>query len=72
MNKMYITKTNKSSIDELCPTDAEVIEYHPIDSKEKWRIPFILEIIESKHKQLEIHNLADEDLDEMLTFLCIS
>ena len=67
-----LLKTNKSSIDELCPTDAEVIEYYPVDSKEKWRIPFISEIIESKHSQLEIPNLADEDLDEMLTFLCIS
>ena len=60
------------NIDELNPSDAKVIEYHPIGDNEKWRVQFISEIIDTKHRQLDISNLRDDDLDEMLTFLCIS
>ena len=67
-----LLKTNKSHIDELVPSDAEGIEYHPICIEEKWKVQFISEIIETKHKQLEISNLEDDDLDKMLTFLCVS
>ena len=65
-------RTNKLNINELVPSDAIGVEYHPIDINEKWRVPFISEIIETKNKQLEISNLSDDDLDEMLNFLCVS
>ena len=64
--------SSKATITEFVPSDSECIEYHPINNNEKWRVPFISEIIESKHKQLEILNIADEDLEEMLTYLCVS
>ena len=67
-----LLRTNKLNINELVPSDAIGVEYHPIDINEKWRVPFISEIIETKHKQLEISNLSDNDLDEMLNFLCVS
>ena len=67
-----LLNTNKSNVNELIPSDAESIEYHPISNNEKWRVPFILEIIESNHRQLEIPNFEDNELGEMLNFLCVS
>ena len=66
-----LLQTNKSSIYELVPADAEKVEYHAINTKEKWRIPFIKEIIDFNHKQLEILSISKEDLEEMLNVLCV-
>ena len=64
-----LLQTNKSSIYELVPTDAKKVEYHAINANEKWRIPFIKEIIDSNQNQLEILNTSKEDLEEMLNVL---
>ena len=67
-----LIQTSKFSIHDLVPNDALSIEYHPIAFSDKWKVQFISEIIHIKHKQLNIMNLTEEDLEEMLTILCVS
>ena len=67
-----LLKTNKSRIYELVPNDALCVDYHPIAICEKWKVEFISKIIQSRHKQLSISNIAEEDLEDMLIYLCVS
>ena len=67
-----LLRTNKSTIHELVPRDALNVDYHPIAISEEWRVTFISEIINSKHKQLEISNIPEDELENMLIVLCIS
>ena len=67
-----LLQTNKSSIYDLVPSDARQIAYHPIKITDEWRVSLITEIIEAKHKQLEILNITDEDLEAILKVLCVS
>jgi hypothetical protein len=65
-----LLETDKASISDLSPNDAFQVEYHPIKSEEKWRLPFIKDIIEAKNDKLIIQNIDDGDLDDMLDVLC--
>ena len=67
-----LLRTCKSSIHELVPEDAFSVDYHQIANSDKWRVDFISEIIQTKHKQFNISNIPEEDLEEMLIFLCVS
>ena len=67
-----LLSSSKFTIYELVPNDALSVDYHPIAISEEWRVKFISEIINTKHKQLNIINLTDEELEEMLNILCVS
>ena len=67
-----LLRTSKSSIHELVPEDAFSVDYHPIANSDKWRVDFISEIIQTKHKQFNISNIPEDDLEEILFFLCVS
>ena len=67
-----LLRTSKSTVFELLPEDALSVEYHPITIDNEWKVDFISEIIQAKHKQLNILNLSEDDLEDMLTVLCVS
>ena len=60
--------TEKFDVDELCPSDAELIEYHPIADEDKWKVNFILEAVD----QNEVPGFEDEEIEEILEYLCCS
>ena len=67
-----LLETDKASISDLSPNDAFQVEYLPIKPEEKWRLPFIKDIIEAKNENMVIQNIEDGDLDDMLDVLCTS
>ena len=67
-----LLRTNKTDVCQLVPNDAFDVHYHPISSVDEWRVPFIMELIDAKNDQLNISNIADDDLEEMLSALCTS
>ena len=67
-----LLRTNKTDVCQLVPNDAFDVHYHPISSVDEWRVPFIMELIDAKNDQLNISNIADGDLEEMLSALCTS
>ena len=68
----FLLKTDKTSISDLVPNDAFKIEYQPINDEDKWRLPFIEDIIETKNDQTMIENIDENDLEDMLDVLCTS
>ena len=54
------------------PADALQVNYHAINSEEKWRIPLIQDIIETKNGQVDMMNIYESDLEDMLDVLCTS
>ena len=62
----------KTSVDEVEKTDAENIKYHPIKSEDLWKVDAIQEIIEVKSRRLEIDDFNQDELEDILTYLCTS
>ena len=62
----------KTSVDEVEKIDAENIEYHPIKSEDLWKVDVIREILEVKSRKLEIDDFNQDNLEEILTYLCTS
>ena len=67
-----LLNTDKTDVRELCPQDAFKFKYHQIPQEERWRLPFIQDIIEAKNGQMSISNMMDSDLDDILSALCTS
>ena len=66
-----LLKTDKTSIRDLVPNDVLNIEYHPIQEDENWKVSFIQELIEAKNSNLEVVDFTDDELDEIMEFLCV-
>ena len=67
-----LLKSDKARIVDLIPEDAYQVKYHQITTNEKWRLPFIQNIIETKNDQMMIMNITNDELDDMLDVLCTS
>ena len=67
-----LLQTEKSIVQELVPSDVLGFAYKPMENKEKWKITIIQEIIEIKNGILEMDNFRQDELEEMLEYLCIS
>ena len=55
----------------LRPKDAE-IGYFCVPEKEEYRIEFIKELIEVKNNELEVIGFDNQELDDILSYLCVS
>ena len=62
----------KTSVDEVVKSDAENVEYHPIDKGDLWKVDAIKEILEVKSRKLEIDDFYPDELEDILTYLCTS
>ena len=64
--------TDKNEIDELVPNDANNINYCPVPDEEAWRIPIMMDIINSRHNEQIIEGFSESELDDILDFVCTS
>ena len=64
--------SDKSHIDQLIPYDALQIRYKHIDKNDEWKIQYINDIIETLNAKMEIPGFEENELKEMLNYLCIS
>ena len=62
----------KTSIDELKPSDANEIKYFPVPDSESWKIDIINEITDIKFGIKSLHDFPHEELDAILNNLCIT
>ena len=67
-NIMELVK--KDNIEELIVEDAQMIVYKEIPAEESWRIGVVKDIIDIKNKNASLENFTDEDLENMLDFVC--
>ena len=62
----------KTSVDKVEKKDAENIHYHTLENEDIWKVDAIKEIIEVKSRRLEISNFDNDELEDILTYLCTS
>ena len=49
-----------------------VLSYKEVPLNEEYRIDFIKELIEVRHDAVEVVGFTDEELEEILSYLCVS
>ena len=62
----------KTSVDKVEKKDAESIHYHTLENEDIWKVDAIKEIIEVKSRRLEISDFDNDELEDILTYLCTS
>ena len=67
-----LLQTDKACVHELLKNDVKDIEYHPVPTKEKWKVDVLKELIENRDGSLVIEGFDDEELSQMINYLCIS
>ena len=60
----------KDNIEELTVEDAQMIVYNKIPAEESWIIGVVRDIIDIKNKNASLENFTEEDLENMLDFVC--
>ena len=66
-----LLQSNVLDIQKLKGSDVTT-EYRSISEEDKFRVGFINEIIEVMNNNLEIADFTDDELGELLEFLCVS
>ena len=69
-NIMLLVK--KTSIDNLNPTDSDIIKYWPVEEENKWKIDIAKELLEVRSGNMELENFKSKEVQEMLSFICTS
>ena len=64
--------TKKNNIDELSKDDVAALHYHEADPNDGWKIKMIKEITDVKFNQLKVENFTNDELEEIMSFLCTS
>ena len=62
--------TGKSNISGIAKGDIDAINYHKLDPNEAWKVGTIKEIIEVKQGNVVIPGFEDDELDNILNYLC--
>ena len=64
--------TDKTSIHQLVPNDATIMKYHQMNEPELWKISIIEEIIEMKNGNMQRIEFDNDEMEELLEYLCVS
>ena len=63
--------TNKINVDDLEVDHVDMIKYHPVEEKDKWRIGMMKELIEIQQGNMTApEDWVEEDLETILNFVC--
>ena len=62
----------KNLVETIREEDIDTMEYHTIPEDETWRIDLLKEIIEVKENEYEVHGFTNEELEEIVNFVCTS
>ena len=62
----------KHTIDEVKFHDINEFQYAPVMPDDVWKVDMVKELIEVRAKQATIENFSDDELEEILEYLCIS
>ena len=64
--------TNKSTINDVTKEDIKTLKYKECEPENAWKIVMVKELVEVRNNQLRVENFENDELDEILTFLCTS
>ena len=63
---------NLNSISDLNNSDIDKLEYSVTPEREKWRIRFVEELLNIRHGKMEVTGFTQENITEMLDYVCVS
>ena len=63
--------TDKNSIEDISNQDIDNFCYAPTKQEDLWKVDMVKELIEVRADQKEVTNFTEEELDEILEYLCI-
>ena len=64
--------TEKDAIEHVTKHDVKKLKYREVTIEDSWKIDIVKEIIEIKNDQLSLNDFTKEELNDILTHLCIS
>ena len=70
--RQILNLCNKNNVDDLEPSDADEIPYHPIPENEKWRLYILEDIIRARMNHSELEGFSVQELDDIVEFVCTS
>ena len=62
----------KVTIEEIRLNDIDKFEYSSVLPDNQWRVDMVREIIEARADELKIENFSEQELDDMMEYLCTS
>ena len=62
---------NKGNVNDLLSTDSAQIQYQEENPGNKWKIDLVKEIIEVRNDKLQVENIHDDELEDILHYLCV-
>ena len=62
---------NKGNVNNLLPTDSAQIQYREENPDNKWKIDLVKEIVEVRNDKLQVENIHDDELKDILHYLCV-
>ena len=63
---------NLNSISDLNNSDIDKLEYSVTPEREKWRIRFVEELLNIRLGKMEVPGFTQENITEMLDYVCVS
>ena len=64
--------TGKNTIEEVKETDLDNMVYVPVKNEDLWKIKFVKELINTREGFLYVENFEDDEVNEVLEYLCTS
>ena len=62
----------QDSIDEINMIDLKELKFAKIPEGNEWRIPFIEELLDIRNSDLEVESFSQEEINDLINFVCIS
>ena len=70
--RMITLLCNAGSFDDVRYNEVRKIQYAAINEDDLWKVNLAREIIDLKHRQLQVDKILDEELDDILDYICTS
>ena len=71
LRKMMIL-FNKVRVEDISKSDVDAFKYAEVPPGNEWRVEMVKEMIEIRNSNLEVENFDEEELEEILNYLCTS
>ena len=69
--RKILLQTDKNKIESLNKDDIFKLQYHLTSPEDRWKENIINELIEARSSQIGIEGFKNEELENMLEFICV-
>ena len=66
-----LLQTDKRNVEQLRREDYYILQYHPSSAENKWKKEMLKELLAVKRNQVEVDGFDQEELDEIMEFICV-